>query len=119
MPEKNKKRQERCYLERKSLKEEMLSLVTTGDWKSVLRRYDDLDMDYHEPLLVWVQPSLSLLEFLAAQVSQLGLSGILSVGCGCGFLEWLMVKATGVNVEGLEVSVCGWIKTSCYPFNGI
>ena len=97
------KKKELNYLERKSLKEEILALAGNRDWRAILTRYDD--PEYHEPLLVWVRPSLGLLQFLAEQVSRLELRGILSVGCGCGFLEWLLVQATGVEVEGLEVQM--------------
>lgn len=54
------------------------------------------DEDYREPLLVWIKPSLSSLSFIQTQMSKIGLTHISSVGCGCGTLEWLIEKATGM-----------------------
>ena len=54
------------------------------------------DDDYREPLLVWIKPSLASLSFIKTQLTNIGLSHISSVGCGCGTLEWLIEKATGM-----------------------
>ena len=47
-------------LERKKL---ILSFVENGEWKRVLEYYDT-DFKFREPLLVWIKPSLDLLEFI-------------------------------------------------------
>lgn len=84
----------------------MLDWMASGDWNKFLEEYD-LDKDYHEPLLVWVRPSLDMLQFLESQLLGLGYETILSIGCGCACLEWLLSKATRLKVEGLEVN-SGW-----------
>ena len=102
------------YLERKSRKEEVLRHVDNGDWKAAVGEYDKPG-EYHEPLLVWIRPSKEALAFLGREVSELGLSGVVSVGCGCGFLEWLLNKSTGISVEGLEVNRGWWESPHSTP----
>lgn len=96
------------FFEKKAKKEHLIAVLTTGDWKSILKTYDE-DTQYHEPLLVWVRPSSGMLEFLDEEVSLLGLDNILSIGCGCGFLEKLLSLSAQrlARVEGLEVN-SGW-----------
>lgn len=84
----------------------MLDWMKAGDWARILEEYD-ADRDYHEPLLVWVRPSLPMLKFLEYQLRNLGYDTIFSIGCGCAFLEWLLSQATALKVEGLEVN-SGW-----------
>ena len=68
--------------------------MKAGNWQGVLAEFTE-DSCYREPLLVWIKPSLSCLEFIEAEVRSLGLGHLSSVGCGCGTLEWLLQASTG------------------------
>ncbi len=52
------------YLSRKAKRERIVSLMRDGDWRAVLAEYDGR---YHEPLLVWVRPSMDMLRFIEEQ----------------------------------------------------
>ena len=85
------------YWNRQRKKESILSLAQSGDWEGVLEAYG-ADLDYREPLLVWIRPDRELMSFLDAELARLGVDTVLSVGCGCGFLEWIVSKATRLKV---------------------
>ena len=91
-------------LERKKL---VLSHMENGDWSKILAFYDET-LNYREPLLVWIRPDLALLQFLESILLSIGISKITSIGCGCGFLEWLIDKATDLQVTGVEVNSSWW-----------
>lgn len=42
---------------------------------------------------------------------------ITSIGCGCGFMEWLLISATSVSVRGLEVNEGWWRSKHATPQN--
>ncbi len=48
---------------------------------------------------------MAMLTFVRDTLLGLGTASVLSVGCGCGFLEWLLSCASEgqIRVEGLEV----------------
>ena len=95
------------YETKKKRKEKVIQLMENGDWRAVIQEFGVSNEDeeisqrfqtcfmqgedkYREPLLVWIRPTLPSLTFIKEQVNRLGLSGISSVGCGCGTLEWLI-----------------------------
>ena len=100
-------KEEDDYFEKRSKKERLVASLIQGDSKTIFEAYD-LDRDFHEPLLVWIRPSRDLIKFLDDQLSAVGISKLLSVGCGCGFLERLIdLTSTALSVSGLEVN-SGW-----------
>ena len=48
-------------------KEAVLELMRAGDWLGVLQQFSC--EEYREPLLVWIKPSLSCLEFIREGLS--------------------------------------------------
>ena len=54
---------------RQEKKRQMLSLMEAGDWRSILKEFDD-DQEYREPLLVWVRPSIEMLKFIQEELSE-------------------------------------------------
>jgi hypothetical protein len=38
-----------------------------------------------------------------------------SIGCGCGFLEWLLSEATDLEVGGIEVNEAWWRSKHATP----
>ena len=87
-------------------KEAVVELMRSGDWLGVLQQFNS--EEYREPLLLWIRPTLSSLEFIRDSLSSLNLSAVSSVGCGCGTLEWLLAAATGLKVRGYEVNRMWW-----------
>ena len=102
------------YWRRRKRKEEALRLASAGDHEGVLALYDQ-DEGYREPLLVWVRPSRGLLDFLERELAALGARSVLSVGCGCAFLEWLLSRGTRLQVSGLEVNAGWWESRHSTP----
>ena len=80
------------HFERLEKKAAVLECMERGDWKGVLTHFDGPEK-YHEPLLVWIRPDLDTLHFVRDQLQGLGIKEVLSVGCGCAFLEWLVAQA--------------------------
>ena len=91
-------------LERKKL---ILSHMENGDWAKILKFYDDT-LNYREPLLVWIRPDLALLKWLETILRSISICKITSIGCGCGFLEWLISRTTDLQVTGVEVNSSWW-----------
>ncbi|XP_043230020.1 translation initiation factor IF-2-like isoform X2 [Amphibalanus amphitrite] len=64
---------------------------------------------FFDTLLCWVRPTRDFLSFLHAELRRLYVTKIVSVGCGCGFLEWLIKRAcSGIEVIGYEVDRAWW-----------
>ena len=94
-------------------------------WTRIFVAQYDKDDGYREPLLVWIKPSKESLRFLEICLNSLTIGKvkknrifsskiftkihfqITSIGCGCGFYEWLIEKVTKIKVRGLEVN-SGW-----------
>lgn len=45
--------------------------------------------------MLWIRPELSDLEYIKKAVESERLHKVVSIGCGCGLLEWLIQTATG------------------------
>merc|ERR1719193_865786 len=88
--------------------------MRVDDWRSVLQVFQN-DHGYREPLLVWVRPSLSLVNFIAEEMRKVGLNKISSVGCGCGTLEWIIQEASDLEVTGYEVNRIWWESNHSTP----
>ena len=55
------------YFAKQSKKEKLVKNLQNGDWKLVLEAFDH-EENYHEPLLVWIRPSLDMLKFLEKEL---------------------------------------------------
>ncbi|TRY71052.1 hypothetical protein TCAL_12312 [Tigriopus californicus] len=102
------------YLERQALKDQVLELAKLQDWQGVLSFYD-AHPNFHEPLLVWIRPTWNAMEFIRKTLNSLQIPSILSIGCGCGFFEWLLGCATHLQVSGLEVNQSWWDSRHATP----
>lgn len=64
---------------------------------------------------MWAWPTtVECFNWLEEILSKNHVANILSIGCGSGLLEWLISKATGVHVVGLELDKSWW-KSSYAP----
>lgn len=75
---------------------DVLELYTAKDWRKIVNKYHDYP---ERNKLLWVYPSEENFEFLKRNLEQLGCDHVISVGCGCGLLEWMICEATGVFVN--------------------
>ena len=58
---------------------------------------------FFDTLLCWIRPTRDFLSFVHAELRRLHVTRIVSVGCGCGFLEWLIKRAcSGQYWNGLR-----------------
>jgi len=99
--------QQMDWVTQRNRKDKVVEMMKQGDWRRVIQEFQGED-HYREPLLVWIRPSVSSLEFVKIELTKLGLTHVSSVGCGCGTLEWLLHKATGLTVTGYEVNRIWW-----------
>lgn len=73
-------------------KMKVVNSIHLGDWKSALEIQGSSATEYNTVL--WIQPAKEDLEFIKDAVTSRGLKSLTSVGCGSGFLEWLIHSAT-------------------------
>ena len=72
-------------LEDLARREKVAAMMRAGDWRAVINTFQGGE-EARDPLLVWIKPSLSCLNFIKAELSKLSLTSISSVGCGNGLL---------------------------------
>lgn len=70
-------------------KETVISLYNQKKWKDILEL--DINAKNNEIArnLLWVWPSLKNLSFIKNIITDNNLIGLISIGCGCGLLEWM------------------------------
>ena len=69
------------YFSRLECKKLILSHMEKGEWKSVLEYYDS-KQTYREPNLVWIKPSLDMLQFIeSCLIGYLGLKKVNNIIC--------------------------------------
>lgn len=78
----------------------VMKLHNENKWNEIL----DLEGDCGSGLL-WVWPSKKNLYFIQEHLYRNGCSGVTSIGCGCGLLEWLLQKCTGKSFF-TNVKIC-------------
>lgn len=72
----------------------VLELYKSKDWETILDLNSNCD-NRDALKLLWVWPSVKNLEFIKTIVHENECSGIISLGCGCGLLEWIIQQSTG------------------------
>ena len=58
------------HFARQARKEEVLESMRENDWKGVLEHFNRPNDNYHEPLLVWIRPSMAALTFLEVELKR-------------------------------------------------
>jgi len=101
-------------VEKQERRHRIYDMMREGDWKSVCQEFHGQD-EYREPLLIWVRPTQGSLLWIHWKLTELGISHISSVGCGCGTLEWLIKTATGLKVTCYEVNRSWWESPHSTP----
>lgn len=70
----------------------IITLYQGGDWREIVKTCHDHP---ERSRVLWVFPSEENFRFLGDCVRSLGCDRVLSVGCGSGLLEWMIIQATG------------------------
>ena len=58
------------HFERKARKEEILELQKNDDWKGVLDHFSRPGDKYHDPMLVWIRPSIEAIKFIESELKR-------------------------------------------------
>lgn len=72
----------------------LLALHRQNNWREVLELNKDSKNEFARKLL-WVWPSEDNLLFISKNLKKHNCEGVISIGCGCGLLEWLLESALG------------------------
>lgn len=67
----------------------IISLYKEKKWKEIVENYNG------ENKLSWIIPSEANIKFIEIILLENSLSGIISVGCGSGLLEWIVKESLG------------------------
>ena len=59
------------HFERQARKEEVLECMRNDDWKGVLDHFSRPGDKYHDPMLVWIRPSLEAIKFIEFELKRL------------------------------------------------
>lgn len=70
----------------------ILSLYNSQNWEDIVALSSTINGFSR---LSWVLPDISDLSWINNTVRKYNVSGIASIGCGCGLLEWLLQKYSG------------------------
>ncbi|XP_028131123.1 uncharacterized protein LOC114326869 [Diabrotica virgifera virgifera] len=96
--------------------ETVIELHRSKSWKEILNLNTHSD-NQNALKLLWVWPEIKNIRYIKNLVKDLGYKGIISLGCGCGLLEWIISEATGLPVLGYEINPEWWeSKYSNYKF---
>lgn len=79
---------------RDNIDKKILLLYKAQKWEEIAALPSTTD-DLKTSKLSWVLPDISDLRWINDIVRKHNLSGIASIGCGCGLLEWLLQKYSG------------------------
>ena len=58
------------HFERQARKEEVLECMRNDDWKGVLDHFSRPGDNYHDPMLVWIRPSLEAIQFIESELKR-------------------------------------------------
>ncbi|KAK2579449.1 hypothetical protein KPH14_002656 [Odynerus spinipes] len=60
--------------------------------------------------LFWILPTLDDLNWITEMLKNHKVSGVVSIGCGCGLIEWLLQNFSGLDIIGIELDGSWWRK---------
>ncbi|CAH0550396.1 unnamed protein product [Brassicogethes aeneus] len=99
-----------------SILQTVLQFYHENRWEEALKVNKNSD-NLEASKVLWVWPSLMNLRFLKKKCLEFQMEGFVSLGCGCGLLEWFIHNATGLPVMGYEINEAWWkSKYSCPQF---
>lgn len=90
-----------------SLEDCLVNLSSKNDWRGIIETGKLFSVTERSKFL-WAWPTIESLQWLKQHLNDNHITSILSIGCGCGLLEWLINKTADVNVIGLELDRSWW-----------
>lgn len=90
-----------------NIEENILSLYNAQKWQEIAA-LSSTAKNLRTCRLSWVLPDINDLHWINDVVRRYNLLGIASVGCGCGLLEWLLEKYSGLDILGIELDSSWW-----------
>ncbi|XP_018376035.1 PREDICTED: uncharacterized protein LOC108769513 [Trachymyrmex cornetzi] len=87
--------------------ENIISLYNAQKWEEVAALSSASD-NLKSSRLSWIFPDINDLYWINDIIRKYNLTGIASIGCGCGLLEWLLQKCSGLDVMGIELDSSWW-----------
>lgn len=90
-----------------TFKDELCKLYSNEDWKKIIRLGETISNEDRKRYL-WAWPTEINLANLKCQLNQYGIRSLVSLGCGSGLLEWILMKCIGLTVRGFEVDEFYW-----------
>ncbi|KAK0180637.1 hypothetical protein PV327_003000 [Microctonus hyperodae] len=83
-------------------------LHSEAKWKEIISLYANKETNETCRRLLWVWPTMADLNWIKFIISDCGLDGIVSIGCGTGLLEWIIQQHSQFPVIGVEVDQLWW-----------
>lgn len=97
-----------------TIEEEILSLYNEQRWEDIVNM-NCTHEEVEKCRLFWVLPSMPDLIWIREQIRKHNGIGLVSIGCGCGLLEWLFQKLSGLDVIGIELDQSWWCSKYSPP----
>ncbi|CAK9807498.1 hypothetical protein ANTQUA_LOCUS5223 [Anthophora quadrimaculata] len=94
--------------------EQILMLYSEDKWKDIVNLNYVLNKT-DKSRLFWVLPTTNDLHWIKELIEKYNLIGLVSIGCGCGLLEWLFQKYSGLEVIGVELDRSWWCSKYSPP----
>ncbi|KAF7395131.1 hypothetical protein HZH66_008305 [Vespula vulgaris] len=90
-----------------NVEEIILRLHNDCNWKDIVNLASVIDTSKNSRLF-WVFPTLDDLSWITEVIKKNKISGVISIGCGCGLIEWLLQNYSGLNIIGIELDSSWW-----------
>ncbi|XP_076165856.1 uncharacterized protein LOC143145910 [Ptiloglossa arizonensis] len=98
----------------KNFEEKILTLYSQRKWKDIANLDCPLN-EFEKCRLFWVLPTINDLHWIKEIIDEHNVAGLASIGCGCGLLEWLFQKCSGLDVIGIELDRSWWCSKYSPP----
>lgn len=85
-----------------NVEEIILRLHNDCNWKDIVNLTSVIDSSKNNRLF-WVLPTLDDLSWITEVIKKNKISGIISIGCGCGLIEWLLQNYSGEHLCSIEI----------------
>ncbi|XP_076630571.1 uncharacterized protein LOC143346397 isoform X2 [Colletes latitarsis] len=90
-----------------NIEETILALHSQQKWQDIANLSCTLK-EFEKCRLFWVLPTINDLHWIKEIIDKYNVFGLASIGCGCGLLEWLFQKYSGLDVIGIELDRSWW-----------
>lgn len=77
-----------------NIDEQILTLYNKRKWIDIINLNCTL-IKLDKSRLFWVLPTINDLQWIKKVIDENNIIGLISIGCGCGLLEWLFEQYSG------------------------